>query len=66
MTEVAMSVQLASRDADAFICKKCSGLMRLARVDPYPMPRGSVEIVILECSACGSTLQQVQAKTNGE
>lgn len=61
-----MTLQIASRDADAFVCKKCSGLMRLGRVDSYPMPRGSVEIVILECSACGSTLQQVQAKTNAE
>jgi hypothetical protein len=38
--------------------------MRLVRVDPYPMPRGRIEILILECIACRATLQQVQAKTS--
>jgi hypothetical protein len=66
MTEVAMSIQPAapSHESNAFICKKCSGSMRLVRVDPYPMPRGRIEILILECIACRATLQQVQAKTS--
>ena len=56
-----MPLQPPFNDAGACLCKRCSGEMRLARVDPYPMPRGRIEIVILECSGCGSTLQQVKA-----
>jgi hypothetical protein len=53
-----------SREAKAFCCTRCTGSMRVARIDPFPMPRGSIEILNLECTACGSTLQQVQARTD--
>jgi hypothetical protein len=42
------------------ICRTCRAPMRLLRVDPYPMPRATVEIHVFECSGCHATLQQIQ------
>jgi hypothetical protein len=66
MTEETMSVQPVPQvdEATGFICKTCAAPMRLTRVDPYAMPRGQIEILTLKCSACGSTLQQIQANND--
>jgi hypothetical protein len=55
--------QTAQRQIKSVHCR-CGAPMRLLRIDPYPMPRATVEIQVLECPACHATLQQIQTSSN--
>jgi hypothetical protein len=54
-TEAAVAGTMRVDPADTFVCPGCKGTMRLAGIEPHPLPGRTSQILTYECR-CGQIL----------